>query len=209
MVAQGGKGPKEFRAKPSWGKIGNIGGEQVIPTALETITVPAGTWETVLVSWKTGGAVSKVWIVDEFPFPIKAATFTHVSEGIPPPEYQFTLLEYQRKRPRKSILKDVVSTEDEFRAKGCETDFDKEVSIKKPTTNFDYQIHVFYGPEEPKEDCEMQWLIKFISKYDDTEFLNQVQFDFLVVDDNLTPLRSIAQEEGRQFSLFSFRAIPS
>ena len=45
----------------------------------------------------------------------------------------------------------------------------------------------------------MQWLIKFISKYDDTEFLNQVQFDFLVVDDNLAPLRSIAQEEGRQF----------
>ena len=40
----------------------------------------------------------------------------------------------------------------------------------------------------------MQWLIKFISKFDDTEFLNQVQFDFLVVDDNLTPQRSIAQE---------------
>ena len=45
----------------------------------------------------------------------------------------------------------------------------------------------------------MQWLIKFISKFDDTEFLNQVQFDFLVVDENLTPQRSIAQEEGRQF----------
>ncbi len=45
----------------------------------------------------------------------------------------------------------------------------------------------------------MQWLIKFISKYDDTEFLNQVQFDFLTVDENLTPQRSIAQEEGRNF----------
>ncbi len=45
----------------------------------------------------------------------------------------------------------------------------------------------------------MQWLIKFISKFDDTEFLNQVQFDFLVVDDKLTPLRSIAQDEGRQY----------
>ena len=45
----------------------------------------------------------------------------------------------------------------------------------------------------------MQWLIKFISKYDDTEFLNQVQFDFLVVDNNLNPLRSLAQEEGKQF----------
>ena len=45
----------------------------------------------------------------------------------------------------------------------------------------------------------MNWLIKFISKYDDTEFLNQVQYDFLVVDENLIPLRSIAEEEGRDF----------
>jgi hypothetical protein len=45
----------------------------------------------------------------------------------------------------------------------------------------------------------MEFLIKFISKFDDTEFLNQVQYDFLVVDDNLTPLRSLAQEEGRNF----------
>ncbi|MCE2614964.1 MAG: peptidase, partial [Nitrosopumilus sp. (ex Thoosa mismalolli)] len=69
----------------------------------------------------------------------------------------------------------------------------------KSTVNFGYQLHLFYGPADPVQHCEMQWLIKFISIYDDTEFLNQVQFDFLVVDDNLTPLRSIAQEEGRPF----------
>ncbi|NIP61207.1 MAG: peptidase, partial [Nitrosopumilaceae archaeon] len=57
----------------------------------------------------------------------------------------------------------------------------------------------FYTPEEPVKNCPMKWLIKFISKYDDTEFLNQVQYDLLVVDDALTPTRSIAQEEGRQF----------
>ena len=194
----GGKGPKEFSAA-SWGKIGNIGGEQVIPTAIESVTVPAGTWEeSVLVSWKTGGAVSKVWIVDGFPFPIKAHTLTHVSEGIPPPEYVFTLMEY-RENVQQSPFGDVVSTADEFLSQGCETDFEKEVAIKKPTNNFDYQVNVFYGPEDPVQGCEMQWLIKFISKFDDTEFLNQVQYDFLVVDDDLKPLRSIAQEEGRAF----------
>jgi len=196
-ASAGGKGPKEFSSQ-SWGKIGNIGGEQVIPTAIETITVPAGTWETVQVGWKTGGYVSKVWIVDDFPFPIKAHTLTHVSEGIPPPEYEFTLLEY-RENVQQSPFDKVIESADEFIAKGCDTNFEKEVSIKKPTNNFDYQMHVFYGPEDPVQGCEMQWLIKFISKFDDTEFLNQVQFDFLVVDDNMTPLRSIAQEEGRQF----------
>jgi len=195
--SSGGKGPKEFKAA-SWGKIGNIGGEQVLPMALETITVPAGTWETVQMGWKTGGSLSKVWIVDDFPFPIKAKTYTHVSEGIPPTEYEFTLLEY-RENVQTSPFVGIVSTADVFEAAGCETDFEKTVSIKKPTKNFDYQVHIFYGPEDPVVGCEMDWLISFISKYDDTEYLNQVQFDFLTVDKNLTPLRSIAQEEGRQF----------
>ena len=193
----GGKGPKAFSAQ-SWGKIGNIGGEQIIPTAIETVTVPAGTWETVLVGWKTGGYVSEVWIVDGFPFPIKAATLTHVSEGIPPPEYTFQLLEY-RENVQQNPFEGIVGTETEFSAQGCDTNFDREVSIKNPTVGFNYQVHAFYGPEDPVQGCEMQWLIKFISKFDDTAFLNQVQFDFWAVDDEGVRQRSIAQEEGTQF----------
>ena len=195
--SSGGKGPKAFSAA-SWGKIGNIGGEQVAPMAIETVTVPAGTWETIQVGWKTGGASSKVWIVDGFPFPINAKTYTHVSEGIPPTEYEFMLLDY-KENVQQTPFAGIVSTADDFAAAGCDTNIEKEVSIKKPTNNFDYQVHVFYGPEDPVQGCEMQWLIKFISKYDDTEFLNQVQFDFLTVDDNLTPHRSIAQDEGSNF----------
>jgi hypothetical protein len=195
--SSGGKGPKEFRAT-SWGKIGNIGGEQVVPKAIETITVPAGTWETVQIGWKTGGISSKVWIIDDFPFPIKAKTYTHVSEGIPPTEYEFMLLDY-KENIQNSPIAQYKSTNQDLIDAGCEVNFDKEVSIKKPTKNFDYQVHVFYGPEDLVEGCPTQWLIKFISKYDDTEFLNQVQYDFLVVDNNLKPLRSLAQEDNRNF----------
>ena len=193
----GGKTPKEFSAK-SWGKIGNIGGEQVIPTEIEDVTVPAGTFETVRISWKTGGYHSNVWVVDDFPFPIKAETLTHVSEGIPPPEYNFKLLKYEE-NVQEDPFQDVVPTTQIFEELGCATNFEKSVSIKKPTNNFQYQIHLFYGPEDPVQGCEMQFLIKFISKFDDTEFLNQVQYDFLTVDEALTPIRSIAQEEGRNF----------
>ena len=198
--SSGGKGPKEFKST-SWGKIGNIGGEQVMPTAIETVTVKAGTWETVLVSWKTGGYVSKVWIVDNFPFPIKAQTWTHVSEGIPPPEYRFELLEY-RENVSTSPFAGIVSTDVKAAEMGCKTNYERTQSIKKPTKNFSYQIHAFYGPSEVTQGCSMQWLIEFISKYDDTQYLNQVQYDLLLVDENLNPIRSIAQEEGRKF-LFS------
>ena len=195
--SKGGKGPKEF-GDVSWGKIGNIGGEQVIPSALETITIASGTWDTILISWKTGGATSDVWIVDDFPFPIKASTLTHVSEGIPPPEYKFELLDY-KENVQQSPFEGITSTADELSLQGCDTNYEKQTSIKKPTNDFQYQVYVFYGPEDPVQGCEMGLTIKFISKYDDTEFLNQVQYDFLVVDDNMTPLRSIAQEEGRNF----------
>ena len=193
--SSGGKGPKDF-ASASWGKIGNIGGEQVVPMEFDSITIPSGSWDTVVVGWKTGGALSKVWIVDDFPFPVKGSTYTHVSEGIPPPEYRFTLLNY-KENVTQSPFDDVTPTADTFAAQGCDIHYDKDVSIKKPTHNFDYQINAFYGPEDPVQGCEMSWIIKFISKYDDTEYLNQVQFDFLTVDDNMKPLRSLAQDEGR------------
>jgi hypothetical protein len=108
------------------------------------------------------------------------------------------LLEY-RENVQQSPFEGIVSTADKFLAQGCSTNFDKNVGVKKPTANYAYQLHVFYGPEDPVEGCEMQWIIKFISKYDDTEFLNQVQYDILVVDENMNPIRSIAQEEGKKF----------
>ena len=193
----GGKGPKAFSAA-SWGKIGNIGGEQVVPMALETVVTQSGTWDTIKVGWKTGGVTSSVWIVDDFPFPVKAKTYTHVSEGIPPTEYEFVLLDY-KENVQESPISQYHSSAVDYKNAGCEVDFEKSTSIKKPTKNFDYQLNIFYGPEDLVQGCESQWLIKFISKYDDTEFLNQVQYDFLVVDDNLSPLRSIAQEEGVDF----------
>ena len=193
------KGPKKFSAK-SWGKIGNIGGEQIIPTAIEKVTVKAGTYDTVLMTWKTGGAVSKVWLVDGFPFPIKALTYTHVSTGIPPTEYKFELLEYKQnvqQSPFTNIVPDPTNPE----LKNCPKTDSLTNSIQKSTKNFSYQIHAFYTPEFPVQGCPMKWQFDFLNKYHDTEYLNQVQYDLLVVDDKLAlpPLRSIATEQGYDY----------
>ncbi len=195
--SSGGKGPKGFDAA-SWGKIGNIGGQQIVPLEITTITVPAGTWETVAMSWKTGGAVSKVWIADNFPFPVKAKTYTHVSEGIPPPEYVFELLQYKQNVQQSPFI-GIESTENDQINSGCDTDIEKEVSVKRSSKNFMYQIHALYGPNDVVQGCEMQWLINFLKYNDETEFLNLVQYDIFVVDDKGIRKRSIAQEEGRQF----------
>ena len=193
---EGGEGPKAF-SLPSWGKIANIGGQQIRPTAVENVSVPGGTFETVLITWKTGGAVNKVWVLDEFPFPVKANTFTHVAEGIPPREYELELLDY-KENVQQNPFSNIVSTTEEQGQLGCSQNYEL-VTVRKPTQNFDYVVDLKYGPENPANGCDLEWIINFKSKFDETEFLNQVQYDILVVDDNLTPLRSIAQDEGRPF----------
>ncbi len=188
------KGPKAF-TDISWGKIANIGGEQIRPKEIEDVTVPAGTWKTVRISWKTGGYVSNVWVVDDFPFPIKAATLVHVSEGIPPTEYEFELRDYEQ-YVQENPFAGIVPTGSDLLPPWCDDDVQRTVVVKKATEHHHYQVHVSYGPEDPAEGCEMEWLIKFIKKEDDTEFLNQVQFDVLVLDDSGVPIRSLAQDEG-------------
>ena len=86
--------PKLFSAA-SWGKIGNIGGEQIIPTSVENVSYEGGYFESIKLTWKAGSYTSSVWVADEFPFPVKARVFTHVSEGIPPPEYTIDLIKFK------------------------------------------------------------------------------------------------------------------
>ena len=198
--------PKRF-SMPSWGKIANIGGEQILPKEVVSggMTTPAGHFDdVVLVGWRTGGATSSIWVSDEFPFPIKALTWTHVSEGIPPKEYEFELQEYTT-GVTENPFAGIASTAQQQAELGCPDVGGLSQSVKRSTNFFLYQIHVFYSPDPPVEDCPLRMLIKFISKYDDTAFLNQVQYDFWVVDVDsegkpLTPpLRSLADEDGKLY----------
>ena len=86
-------GPQEFSA-PAWGKIGAIGGAQLTPGRAEIIIIPAGTVDTVVVGWYSGDW-NEIWLVDDFPYPVKALTYTWITTGIPPILHQYTLLDYK------------------------------------------------------------------------------------------------------------------
>ena len=60
------------------------------PRGKEIITTPAGTFNATVVSWKIG-QVSRIWVLDDFPFPVKADAY-----NIDAPQtksYTFELLE--------------------------------------------------------------------------------------------------------------------
>ncbi len=195
----GQEGPKEF-SRPSWGKIANIGGEQVRPLELDTVSTRAGEFDAVVISWKTGGAISKIWVVDGFPFPVKASTWTHVSEGVPPQEYRFELLDYEEGVSEDPFL-DIEDTSEEREVLGCQKNYDL-VKVRKATANHDYLVDLKYGPENPASGCDMELIINFHNKFDETEFLHQLQYDILVLDGDGRQVRSVAGEDARRF-LFS------
>ena len=194
----GGEGPKAFK-DISWGKIANIGGQQVKPTMIGSVSTQEGIIpDAVQITWRTGGYTSEIWIVDGFPFPVKASTWTHVSEGIPPQEYKFELLEYEDD-VTKDPYADIVSTELVKKGLNCSEIHDR-VKIKKTTSGSSYMIDLHYSPSEIKFGCDIDWIINFRSPYDETDFLYQVQYDIWVEDPTSKEIvKSLAADEGAKF----------
>lgn len=192
------KGPKKFTA-PSWGRIGNIGGEQIIPTAEEQVAVPAGIFDTVLIQWKTGGQFNHVWILDDFPFPIKADTYAHVAQGVPPQEYHFELLDYEENVSTDPFA-NVKATPIAALNKDCPQPGDTFGKVSDNTNTSTMIVNVKYSPPRPMQGCAMDMIIEFKRPANQEEFENQVNYDILVVQktpDGLKPIRSIANEEAK------------
>ena len=190
-----GKGPKDFRAA-SWGKIANIGGQQILPTAQETITVGAGEFDSILVTWKTGGIQSKVWIVDEFPFPIQAKTFMHVSSGIPPVEYDFELLDY-KENITSDPFTNVETTATKQAALGCPEEYEK-AKFNEATNTFSMIVKGAYGPKIVKQGCDIEFFIDFKRMVNPVEYVDQVHYDIAVFGDtSKPPIKTVSSEEGR------------
>ncbi len=187
-------GPQEFRAA-AWGKIGAIGGAQLTTTKTETITIPTGTVDTVVVGWYSG-EFNEIWIVDEFPFPVKALTYAWITTGIAPIMHQYTLLDY-KENVTDDPFQDVVETISKEDLLNCTTKFHNYTSDRVATNTFSMIIQYNYSPEVPIEGCNIDWKINFMNKYNDIEFEDQIHYDILVVDDDGNELRSYAEDLGR------------
>lgn len=62
----------------------------------ETVYTKAGIFESHVIYWNSNNQTSKIWVVDNFPFPVKADTWIPFSEGEPIQEFRFELLDYQQ-----------------------------------------------------------------------------------------------------------------
>jgi hypothetical protein len=188
-------GPQEFKA-PAWGKIGAIGGAQLIPIREETITTPAGTIDTVVVGWYSGDW-NEIWIADDFPYPVKALTYTWITTGVPPIMHTYTLLDY-KENVMDDPFKDLVETKTKEDLFGCpDTKFSNYVGKHVSTNSYSVLVQYNYAPEFPMEGCDIDWKINFMNPFNDVEFIDQLHYDIWVVDESGNRLRSHAEDLGR------------
>jgi hypothetical protein len=82
--------PGQSLSAPNWGKIAAIGGSPISPGGSAEVTTPAGTFNTVDVSW-VYGATNHIWVNPNLPYPVKAETFAGVTSGNPPVLFAFEL----------------------------------------------------------------------------------------------------------------------
>jgi hypothetical protein len=187
-------GPKKFQDK-AWGKIGAIGGAQLIPLRAEKISVLGHTEDTVVVGWYSGDN-NEIYILDDFPFPVKALTYAWVTTGVAPVMYQFEIQKYEKNVTSDPFV-DVVSTENKASLLGCPTDFFKYITATKSTNTGKMLVEYSYSPENPMAGCDIDWKINFKNQFNEVQFVDQVHYDIWVVDDKGNKLRSFAQETGR------------
>src|SRR5919108_1863165 len=83
----------------SWGKIASIGGQEVKPAGSQQVQFAgaqgvcgAPSCDATRITWRKG-VDSNVWVVNEFPFPVKAETYADVTTPPQPIQYAFELLE--------------------------------------------------------------------------------------------------------------------
>ena len=99
--------PGQSLTAPYWGKIAAIGGSPIAPGGKATVTEPAGTFDTTVVTWHKG-VDNNIWIKDNFPFPIKAKTFADITTGNPPIQFAFDLLATGQGQPKQPQSKEEI-----------------------------------------------------------------------------------------------------
>ncbi|HKZ62472.1 MAG TPA: hypothetical protein VJZ68_08685 [Nitrososphaera sp.] len=159
----------------NWGQTASIGGSPIIPSGKETITVPAGTYETTLVMWHKG-VDNKVWILNEFPFPIKAETYADVTTGSPPIQYSFELLATGTGKPEAPTSEEQVPTPPLIKITGrgtYEIRIDWEPAEIKPGENVPFTVTLSDSTGFPLERANYDFTVKNANGTVVQEFKNQ------------------------------------
>ncbi|HKG29886.1 MAG TPA: hypothetical protein VKA91_01340 [Nitrososphaeraceae archaeon] len=163
--------PGQSLSSASWGKIGSIGGSEIKPSGTAKLTLPAfpKPIDTTIIRYHKS-VDSDIWVLNEFPYPVKAKTFVDVTTGSPRVQFEFNLLATGQGEPSKP--------------EGAS--FAVKPPLTERTPRGTYYIRLNWEPETIHVGNETRFNIEFL---DDTQFpLNGVSYDFKISNSNGTAI---------------------
>jgi len=191
-------GPQEFKSA-SWGTLGPVGGgleSYLIPSRAESITLPDGETDSVVIGWYNDND-NEVWIVDDFPFPVKALAYAGINSDTPPVMFKFNLTQYKENIVEDPFT-DITETIQQSDLLNCSKEFLDYTSNRISTNTYSMMVQYNFSPESPVEGCDMDWKIYFYDKYNDRKILDQVNYDIWIVDEDDNVLYSYAESLGEE-----------
>lgn len=159
----------------SWGKIAAIGGQEIKPVRDEKVTVQGGTFDATVLNWHKG-VDNNIWVVNDFPYPVKAQTYAEVASGQPPTQFAFELLATGTGKPPVP---------------------QQTTEIPKPplhgtTGRGTYKMDVSWDPASIEPGKETTFAINF---YDNSGFPQQrVSYNFQVKDSSGNVLKDLKNQ---------------
>jgi hypothetical protein len=153
----------------SWGKIAAIGGAEIKPAGNEKVSFQgaqdvcqAASCDTTLISWHKG-VDNKIWIVNEFPFPVKAETFAEDATGGSVTQFKFELLKVGTGQPNINPTGEI-----------------PKPPLERKTASGKYAVTLDWEPAEIQPGNDVNFGVSFA---DNTHFpLQDVRYDFTVKD---------------------------
>ncbi|MFZ1075898.1 MAG: hypothetical protein WAN47_00525 [Nitrosotalea sp.] len=183
---------------PVWGRAGLFGEATIGSVGMQTVTVPAGTFQASTITFRDSGIDSYIWADPTLPYPIKAKVYAIKTSGAPTIGFQFNMLENGNSQQPPAFL-DVQSTGMLGSSPECPTpNFNTDSVHNVQTTDSNSAaIEYLYAPSVPHQGCPMDWRISFEQVYSATQKISDVHYDIYTVDNQGHELSSLAQSIGR------------
>lgn len=183
---------------PVWGRAGLFGEATIGSVGMQTVTVPAGTFQASAVYFRDSGVDSYIWVDPTLPYPIKAKVYAIKTSGAPTIGFQFDLLEHGNSQQPPAFLS-VQSTGMLGSSIQCPTpDFATDSVHNTQTTDTNsLAIEYRYSPSVPHQGCPMDWRISFEPQDSAIQRISDVHYDIYTVDNQGHELGSLAQSIGR------------
>lgn len=173
----------------SWGNVAGTGASPISPAGKETVTVEGGTFDTTVISYSRGSTVNKIWVADNFPYPVKALVYAEVTSPPAPVRYEFELIEQGQGRPEAPTSEEEIPTP----------------PIRRSTVTELYQIELDWEPVSIMPEQEVEFGISFFDQAGLPE--QRVSYDFIVTDsqgNTLLEKKNQLADDGMGFQKATF-----